>query len=307
MRIGLQRIGRAKQEDGGEQNPLEFEKRVRAQVKKLARHRICCADQHRDQHQPNNALADLAIQHVDPGRKGEKKFHGGEFIHVWPDAIMVPVQFNNSPMTTRFCIVRHGETAWNAEMRVQGQLNIPLNANGRWQAQQVAGALAGVKFDAVVSSNLLRAFETAQLAVSTDARDINRNLDLRERHYGKFQGLKYVEAQQQFPEDFAAHVNRQLDFAYGGGESLSAFVVRVTKVMSALADKYSGKTTLVVTHGGVLDVMYRLATGLYLQAPRNFPIPNAAICWLEHGDEQWSIVDWANCAHLERSRDELAP
>ena len=192
-------------------------------------------------------------------------------------------------------------------MRVQGQLDIPLNANGRWQAQQVAVALIGVPIDVVSSSDLLRAFATAQLAASGDGSHISRTLELRERHYGKFQGLKYVEAQQQFPEDFAAHLNRQLDFAYGSGESLSAFAVRINKVMSALAEKYNGKTALVVTHGGVLDVMYRLATGMPLQAPRNFPIPNAAISWLEHGDQQWSIVDWANCAHLKHSGNELAP
>jgi probable phosphoglycerate mutase len=219
----------------------------------------------------------------------------------------------NSPMTTRFCIVRHGETAWNAEMRVQGQLDIPLNATGRWQAQKVADALTGVEFDAVVSSDLLRAWETAQLSIVSNGvlpaptDKIQMNAGLRERHYGKFQGLKYVEAQAQFPEDFAAHQYRHLEFAYGNGESLSNFAARVNKVMSALAEQHAGNTVLVLTHGGVLDVIYRMATGLPLQAPRNFPIPNAAINWLEHANAQWSVVDWANCAHLERALDELAP
>ena len=252
---------------------------------------------------------------------------------------MVIFQRENSPMTTRFCIVRHGETAWNAEMRVQGQLDIPLNATGRWQAKKVADVLIGVEFDAVVSSDLLRALETAQLSIvrngvsssataksasfvrppcsavvtgvvvvsSAPTGEIQLHPELRERHYGKFQGLKYVEAQAQFPEDFAAHQYRHLEFAYGSGESLSNFAARVSKVMSALAEQHAGNTVLVLTHGGVLDVIYRMATGLPLQAPRNFPIPNAAINWLEHANAQWSVIDWANCAHLERALDELAP
>lgn len=307
MCIGLQRVWRTEKKDRGKEHPLEFKQGVRAEIEKLAGHCVCRADQHGDQHQPNDMSANLSIEQINLGSKGIQVFHVGEFIYVWPAVIMVSIQFNNSPMTTRFCIVRHGETAWNAEMRVQGQLDIPLNAVGRWQAQQVAGALTGIHFDAVVSSDLLRAFETAQLATSNYDGEISRNIDLRERHYGKFQGLKYVEAQQQFPEDFAAHSNRHLEFAYGNGESLNAFAIRVSDVMSALARKYSGKTTLVVTHGGVLDVLYRLASGLYLQAPRNFPIPNAAINWLEYDDQQWSITDWANGAHLEQARDELAP
>ena len=107
-------------------------------------------------------------------------------------------------MTTRFCIVRHGKTAWNAEQRVQGQLDIPLSVNGQWQARALGAALAAVRFDAVVSSDLLRAYETALLSTSAMEAEIETDVALRERHYGKFQGLKYVEAQQQFPADFAA-------------------------------------------------------------------------------------------------------
>lgn len=192
-------------------------------------------------------------------------------------------------------------------MRVQGQLDIPLNAVGRRQARQVAGALAAIQFDAVVSSDLLRAFETAQLAVARDSTDIRSDRNLQERHYGKFQGLKYVEAQQHFPQDFAAHQCRRLDFAYGSGESLGNFAARVDAVLSVLATQYAGKTVLVVTHGGVLDIAYRRATAMSVEAPRDFPIPNAGINWLDCADGEWSLVDWANCAHLERSRDELAP
>ena len=233
--------------------------------------------------------------------------------------------FHYFPMTTRFCIVRHGETAWNAELRVQGQLDIPLNATGRWQAAQVATALSGVGFDVVVSSDLRRALETAQLAAvkigvgaprsghpamqSTPAPtgEIEVTTALRERHYGKFQGLKYVEARYQFPDDFVAHQGRQLDFAYGSGESLDDFAARVSKVMVRLATLHKGKTLLVVTHGGVLDFIHRIATGMDLQAPRSFGIPNAAINWLDHDEGQWTIADWANADHLKTTRDELAP
>lgn len=209
-------------------------------------------------------------------------------------------------MTTRFCIVRHGETAWNAEQRVQGQLDIPLNANGQRQARAVGVALAAVRFDAVVCSDLSRAYETALLSSSAMDGGIETEVALRERHYGKFQGLKYVEAQQQFPADFALHLERHLDFAYASGESLQSFAARVGKVMDALAKKHKDKTVLVVTHGGCLDVVYRTASGIGLTAPRNFAIPNAAINWVDYVDGRWSIVGWADCAHLEATLDELA-
>ena len=209
-------------------------------------------------------------------------------------------------MTTRFCIVRHGETAWNAKQRVQGQLDIPLNANGQRQARAVGVALAAVRFDAVVCSDLSRAYETALLSSSAMDGGIETEVALRERHYGKFQGLKYVEAQQQFPADFALHLERHLDFAYASGESLQSFAARVGKVMDALAKKHKDKTVLVVTHGGCLDVVYRTASGIGLTAPRNFAIPNAAINWVDYVDGRWSIVGWADCAHLEATLDELA-
>ena len=215
------------------------------------------------------------------------------------------------PMTTRFCIVRHGETAWNAEQRVQGQLDIPLNATGRWQARALGAALAGTQFDAVVSSDLLRAMETAQLSIShhgvssAPTGEIKTNANLRERHYGKFQGLKYVEAQQQFPADFAAHMERHLDFAYGSGESLQAFAIRASEVMNTLAEQHQKQRVLVVTHGGVLDVIYRMASGMTLTARRDFLIPNAAINWVDCTDGLWSLTGWADCAHLEGALDEL--
>ena len=246
---------------------------------------------------------------------------------------MVSFQFKHSPMTTRFCIVRHGETAWNAEQRVQGQLDIPLNATGRWQARALGAALAGIRFDAVVASDLLRAMETARIATSNDGGEagnsqstalrlrsgsavlsrhcttfptgeIANNAKLRERHYGKFQGLKYVEAQQQFPLDFAAHLERRLDFGYGSGESLQDFALRASEVMNALAEKYQGKLVLVVTHGGVLDVIYRMASCMSLTARRDFLIPNAAVNWVEYADGLWSLAGWADCTHLEGALDD---
>lgn len=224
---------------------------------------------------------------------------------------MMTVQFKKSPMITRFCIVRHGETAWNAEQRVQGQLDIPLNATGRWQARALGAALAGTQFDAVVSSDLLRAVETAQLSIESNGvlpaptGEIETTANLRERHYGKFQGLKYVEAQQQFPSDFAAHLERHLDFAYGSGESLQAFAMRASEVMNKLAEQHKSQRVLVVTHGGVLDVIYRMASDMSLTARRDFLIPNAAINWVDCADGLWSIAGWADCTHLAGALDEL--
>ncbi len=206
----------------------------------------------------------------------------------------------------RFCLIRHGETAWNAERRLQGQLDIELNANGLAQAQAAARSLEQGRFSALYSSDLGRAAQTAAaishhhgLAIQLDAR-------LRERHFGFFQGLTYDEAERRHPEFYRRFKAREADLAFEeGGESLEVFAARVHAVMAEIAATHAGATVLVVTHGGVLDLVYRLSTGRSLQAPRDFRIPNAAFNWVEHENGHWRLISWADERHLGPALDEL--
>jgi len=208
--------------------------------------------------------------------------------------------------TTRICVVRHGETAWNAEGRIQGELDVPLSAVGHAQARAVANALAGEDFAAIYSSDLGRARHTAEATAHLRRQPINLVAALRERHYGVFQGLTYEEAQRRHPEEFAGHRRRDPDLALGDGESLRQLEVRITTCFARLAARHAGGQILAFTHGGVLDVLHRRATGAPLTSPRDFEIPNAALNWIELADDgRWSILVWADRDHLLGARDEL--
>ncbi len=208
--------------------------------------------------------------------------------------------------SARLCLVRHGETAWNAERRLQGHLDVPLNEAGRLQAEAAACSLAAQTFAAAYSSDLCRARETAIAAARALALDLTIEPELRERHYGDFQGLTYDEARERFPTEYDRFHARNADFAFtGGGESLTAFAARIRRVLSRIASAHPGQQVLVVTHGGVLDIAHRLTSGRSLEAKRDFTIPNAALNWIEFDGAAWRLVAWADEAHLQSARDEL--
>lgn len=207
--------------------------------------------------------------------------------------------------TTRICLVRHGETAWNAERRIQGQLDVPLSAVGHAQARAAANGLAREDFAAIYSSDLSRARQTAEAAGHLLRRPLHLRPELRERHYGIFQSLTYEEARLAFPGEFARHEKRDPDFACAGGESLRQFAARVVSFVQALAQRHRGEQVLAFTHGGVLDILHRHASGKSLSAPRDFEIPNAALNWFELADGRWSILAWADREHLTEALDEL--
>jgi len=208
-------------------------------------------------------------------------------------------------MTTRLCIVRHGETAWNAEHRVQGQLDIPLNEIGLRQAQAVGGALKDERFDAIYSSDLVRARQTAYPISNLLSLEILPEKDLRERHYGIFERLTYAEVKVRYPEDYARFEARDPDYAFRTGESLTDFSARSIAAVSKLVKRHEGESILVFTHGGVLDKLYRFITGLPISAQRNFGIPNAGLNRIELTLSGWQIRSWADVAHLERALDDL--
>lgn len=207
---------------------------------------------------------------------------------------------------TRLCLVRHGETHWNVERRLQGHLDIPLNPTGLQQARATAESLAGERFAALYSSDLLRARQTAEAVAAATALVPSFEPRFRERCYGGFEGLTYDEARARYPQEYERFETRDPSFAFpNGGESLADFAERIRRMLDALADAHPGETVLVVTHGGVLDIVHRLATGKALEAPRDFLIPNAALNWIERRDQGWHLLAWAQQTHLAAARDEL--
>ncbi|MEC5397594.1 histidine phosphatase family protein [Uliginosibacterium sp. H1] len=206
---------------------------------------------------------------------------------------------------TQFFFVRHGETSWNASRRLQGHVDIPLNANGVQQAQAAARLLGVKTFDAVLSSDLARARVTAEFIAAVRGTPVQLVAGLRERNFGMFQGLSPGEADLRYPIEQTRLRTRQIDFTPDGGESLAQFATTVTETLQGIAGRYAGGTVLCVTHGGVLDVIYRLATGRPLESARDFAINNAGVSIVSHDKEVWCIDAWNDCRHLDESRDEL--
>lgn len=211
---------------------------------------------------------------------------------------------HTAPEPTRIIALRHGETDWNAASRVQGHTDIALNARGREQARLAAQALADEAIDAVYSSDLQRAWQTAEIIAAPHGLQVQRDAALRERCFGQFEGHSFVELQPLHPELCARWRRRDPDFAAPGGETLREFAARAQHALLRIAARHPGQLIVVVAHGGVLDAFYRAATGQELQAPRSFELRNAALNRLLYAQGQLTLVAWGDTAHLERSLNE---
>lgn len=208
---------------------------------------------------------------------------------------------------TRLIAMRHGETAWNVETRLQGQLDIPLNERGQEQARLAARSLAEDAPDVIYSSDLSRALATAQAVASRTGQAIVTDSGLRERHFGVWEGHTYAEVEQAWPVESESWRRRDPGFGPPGGETLQGFFDRCVATLTRIARAHPGQTVLVVAHGGVLDCFYRAASGLALNGPRTWELPNTGINRLLYTGERFTLVGWADVSHLdEEARDESA-
>ena len=200
---------------------------------------------------------------------------------------------------TRIIAIRHGETAWNVDTRIQGHLDIPLSANGRWQAERLAEALRDETITAIYASDLTRAWETAQYVGQVHGLKLNKEVGLRERDFGDFEGKTFAEIEVLLPEQSLRWRKRDPEFYPAGGESLTTMRTRVLEAAERLAAQHPGEQIALVGHGGVMDVLYRAATRLDIQAPRTWTLGNAAINRLLWTPEGFTLVGWADTQHLD--------
>jgi len=218
---------------------------------------------------------------------------------------------------TRLLAVRHGETSWNRDTRIQGHTDIGLSEHGRWQARRLAHALRDEPLAAVYSSDLSRAFDTAREVTTQRTRlcrslanddsasayepglEVQADPGLRERSFGRFEGQTWAELEARWPQEALAWRKRVPDFAPPGGESLMALRERVVTTVHRLARRHAGEQILLVAHGGVLDILYRAATRLELQAARSWELPNTGINRLLWTPEGLSLVGWGDVSHLQ--------
>ncbi|MBW8847144.1 MAG: histidine phosphatase family protein [Burkholderiales bacterium] len=208
---------------------------------------------------------------------------------------------------TRLILIRHGETAWNRATRIQGHTDIPLSALGQAQAQRLAEALADEPLAAIYSSDLSRARETAEALARVQGLPIRFDAALRERAFGRFEGLSWEEIAQAYPEDAARWRRREPDFEVGGGESLNTFSVRCLTAAQRAAAAHAGQSIALVAHGGVLDCLHRAATRVALDAPRSWQLGNATINRLLATAEGFTLIGWNDDRHLAGlSADDVA-
>jgi probable phosphoglycerate mutase len=212
------------------------------------------------------------------------------------------------PAETTLLLIRHGETQWNAESRIQGHLDVALSARGRRQAEVLARFLAGAAIDAVFASDLSRASQTAEPLARALGRPLRLDARLRERGFGLFEGSTYAEAQANWPNEYAIWCRRDPAHALPGGESYLAARVRVLQCLEQIARDHPGQTVAAITHGGVLDIVYRAAFGIPWETPRSHLLPNASInrVLARHPGPALTVSSWAERSHLDDALDELA-
>ncbi|MDB5818320.1 MAG: phosphoglycerate mutase [Rhizobacter sp.] len=208
---------------------------------------------------------------------------------------------------TRILAIRHGETDWNVATRIQGQLDIGLNATGRWQAAKLAEALAGEELQAVYSSDLSRAYDTAQAVAAASGLNVVVDTGLRERAFGTFEGSSFDEIADRWPDEALRWRRRDPDFGPAGGEVLRDFYERCVGAAERLAARHPGQHIALVAHGGVTDCLYRAAAKLDLKAPRTWKIGNASINRLLFAGGGFSMIGWSSTAHLEADASGEAP
>jgi len=203
---------------------------------------------------------------------------------------------------TELILIRHGETDWNRELRFQGHIDVPLNDMGHEQARRLGLRLAGEPVQQLVSSDLMRTQQTAAPAALQLGLEIVTSATLREQNFGIAEGMRADEIQKLHPRAWEDWLQFREDHAMPEGESPRQFHARVIEALGRIAVEHAGRNVLVVTHGGVLDMVWRTVRGLGLNGPRQSDIPNAGFNRIRIADaaapEQIEIVDWADTRHL---------
>ena len=201
-------------------------------------------------------------------------------------------------MTTRFIVVRHGETQWNVESRVQGHMDSPLTQAGLAQAEAIAGRLSCEAFEVLVSSDLGRAMHTARVIAGRCGREVIPDARLRERSFGAGEGMTYGDLDYHWPDVFSRVRETDPDFVIPGGESRRQFHERIRDAFHGLAAEHEGRRVAVVCHGGVLAALYRLIHDIPVAKPHRIPIANASYNAIAFEADAWSVQAWDDVSHL---------
>ncbi|MBC8457980.1 MAG: histidine phosphatase family protein [Deltaproteobacteria bacterium] len=205
----------------------------------------------------------------------------------------------NDSTLTRLVVVRHGEAVWNTEERAHGHLDSELTDLGKRQVQATAYALEKVRFDALYSSDLGRAKETAEIIAGRLDLKITLEPRLRDRDLGVLQGLTIQESISRYPQEYRNFTNNNVDYVLPGGESKRQRHERCISCGTELASRYMGSRILMIVHGGVLDSFFRKSLNISLAQQRTFPIFNAGINEFSVSNNGWRLDRCMIIDHLQ--------
>lgn len=208
---------------------------------------------------------------------------------------------------TKFLLVRHGQSEWNAARRIQGQIDIALDEVGRQQAQAVAERLAGEAIAAIYSSPLQRAEATAQAVAAQTGLAVQLDARLMEYHFGVMSGLTWDEVVENHPE----LANRWLEDPWAvpveGSEGRAGFAVRVAAAMQDIAAQYPEQQVAVVAHGGTFGVFLAARLGLDLNRRHPFHFGNTSLSLVELRAGTFHIHYLNDTCHLDTGNRDQRP
>jgi probable phosphoglycerate mutase len=201
-------------------------------------------------------------------------------------------------METRLFLVRHGETEWNRDKRLQGHSDSALTSEGRRQALRLANRLKRLQLEALYASDLGRAYSTAEVIGRQCGLSVARNRELRERSYGRFEGRSWAEIKEEFPEEYEACMARLAEYVPPEGESLKQMAERAWRAVDGIVLNHPGQRIAAVTHGGVLHVVVKRVLQIPLDAPRRFHLRNGSVHCLVYEEDGAFLETMGDTCHL---------
>ena len=199
---------------------------------------------------------------------------------------------------TEIILIRHGETEWNSQKRMQGHSNSDLSSVGQAQIQALGQWMKNVPFDLIYSSDSLRAKQTAEAITQFSGHELQFDQRLREKNLGVFEGLTSEEARECHPEVFHLFKTAGSKYVIDEGESTQQLQDRALEIVNEIRIKHPEERVLLVTHGGFIRVVMKHSLGLSLETPTRFLIRNTGVFRLVWEDK-WIVSQMGGVSHLE--------
>lgn len=190
-------------------------------------------------------------------------------------------------------IVRHGESEWNHARRIQGHLDSPLSKHGRQQAKLLGKLLPG-KLDVVLSSDLSRALQTAELSTGLPRENISITPHLREIGFGNWEGMSPEEVKEKYPEDWEQFRRDPINGRPSYAESTASLSDRVNQLLESLHRQYPGRKAACYTHGGVVRMLLINILGLPPACWRTLRVANTGLTRVDFSEDAQPLLVYYN-------------